>query len=70
MASVSYHISSLLEKMTSTDKDFRCGIAARDGPWEEGAAQRGALSPQEWVCRRPEICISFIYGVSSRLSPS
>lgn len=26
MASASYHISNLLEKMTSSDKDFRCGV--------------------------------------------
>lgn len=31
MASVSYHISSLLEKMTSTDKDFRCGSDRAEG---------------------------------------
>lgn len=45
MASVSYHISSLLEKMTSTDKDFRCGTTGRALPaaatCERGPGRRG-----------------------------
>lgn len=37
MASVSYHISSLLEKMTSTDKDFRCGAEGAAGSSVSGS---------------------------------
>lgn len=71
MASVSYHISSLLEKMTSTDKDFRCGTAGRAGPCGRkpppaalGALQDGAApAPRGAAVLGPDICTGFIYSV-------
>lgn len=57
MASVSYHISSLLEKMTSTDKDFRCGPERLVSPGRAVPAARqpspdAGLRPRAW-CSQP-----------------
>lgn len=61
MASASYHISNLLEKMTSSDKDFRWGprrpqasVMARPGPCPLRHRRAGPSPRAEAAARRAE----------------